>query len=142
MNIPQKIYEQIQGFSFADRAIILALAAEYLENGSVSYDQKGSALDFFNSIRQELDRTIRRRAYARAYRAKKKAEKTKPEISHNPATPDLPESSDNSDTKIPFLNRRERRFLERRAKRFPHNFLAGKREIHRYAVRGVGRGIG
>lgn len=122
MSIPQKIYQQIQGFSFADRAVILALVTEYLEKGSISYSQEGFSLDFFNSVRKELDRVIRRRAYARQYRAKKKAEKTEAAESSksSKSVSSLPsDSSENSEKpdastiERPYFNRRERRLLER-----------------------------
>lgn len=134
MTVPNKIYRQIEGFSFMDRAIVLALVTDYLENGEIACDGEGFPYDFFLSIRPELDKIIKRRAYARNYRERKKkqtdnitANDSRSKSNCKKSTPtekkdgptERPTHSDESSRASEILSqirfsRRERRFLKRK----------------------------
>lgn len=130
MNIPQKYYDILEGLSFTEHANFLAIITYYMEYGVIHDEGRGYALELFYDIRDELDDILRRRRYARAYRARKKArqqseaiEKSetseKPDDSGRSDTSDIPENTDSPEEmpSAPVLNRRQRRQIEFKRRR-------------------------
>lgn len=120
MNIPDKIYRSIEELPFVERAIVLALVTEYMENGTINAEATGKPLEFFMGIKSELDKVLRRRIYAREYRARKKAESTR--AKQSPFTPQKPKKEVVKNEESPKrifkdsgnLTRRKRRKLEKK----------------------------
>lgn len=97
MTIPQKFYDMSAALSFTERANFLAIITYYMEYGVIHDEGKGYAFELFTEIRDELDDILRRRRYAREYRARKKAKKQS-EPSEKPEQSKKSEPSDKSDT--------------------------------------------
>lgn len=126
MNIPNKIYCKVEQLPFMHRAIVLALITEYMETGTINPEAQGAPLEFFMEVKAELDGVLKKRAYARQYRERKKAqaasakEKSTARVAPKETDPKITKTADEpAEPKRIFrdngnLTRRKRRKLEKR----------------------------
>ena len=104
MTIPDSLLQQTEHLPELDQALTLLAIKRYMHNGSTLTETTDDALTTFEALRPQIDRILRRRAYARAYRARRKARLEKlrqkaeqPAISKPSATPQKSERSEKSE---------------------------------------------
>ena len=128
MNIPNKIYCKVEHLPFMHRAIVLALITEYMETGVINPEAQGAPLEFFMGVKAELDGVLKKRAYARQYRERRKAqaqaastkEKSIARVAPKETDPEITKTADEpAEPKRIFrdngnLTRRKRRKLQKR----------------------------
>ena len=104
MTIPDSLLQQTEHLPELDQALTLLAIKRYMQNGSTLTETTDDALTTFEALRPQIDRILRRRAYARAYRARRKARLEKlrqkaeqPEQSEQPAISKLSETPEKSE---------------------------------------------
>ena len=120
MTIPDSLLQQTEHLPELDQALTLLAIKRYMQNGSTLTETTDDALTTFEALRPQIDRILRRRAYARAYRARRKARLEKlrqkaeqPEQSEHPAISEkseTPEKSEKSEKALQPAKEKERKW--------------------------------
>ena len=99
MTIPDSLLQQTEHLPELDQALTLLAIKRYMQNGSTLTETTDDALTTFEALRPQIDRILRRRAYARAYRARRKARLEKlRQKAEQPEQPEQPAISEKSET--------------------------------------------
>ena len=120
MTIPDSLLQQTEHLPELDQALTLLAIKRYMQNGSTLTETTADALTTFEALRPQIDRILRRRAYAHAYRARRKARLEKlrqkaeqPEQSEQPAISkpsETPERSEKSEKALQPAKEKERKW--------------------------------